>query len=104
MNKGVYSRRILIEAFADSIKKLNPRHVMGNPVMFVVEVTFFFALILSIGAWISDRALLVFDSEISILLLLTVWFSTFAEALSEGGVEHKQKASERRGKRCAPKK
>jgi len=84
MSNGVYSRKILIEAFGDSIKKLNPRHVMGNPVMFVVEVTFFFALILSIGSWILQLSLALFDSEISILLLLTVWFSTFAEALSEG--------------------
>ena len=84
MSNGVYSRKILIEAFADSIKKLNPRHVMGNPVMFVVEVTFFFALILSISAWVFRSNIAFFNTEISILLLLTVWFSTFAEAIAEG--------------------
>jgi K+-transporting ATPase ATPase B chain len=105
MSDGVYSRKILVGAFVDSIKKLSPRHVIGNPVMFVVEVSFFFALILAIGAWIFGSNVALFNTEISILLLLTVWFSTFAEAISEGGgAEHKQKASESRGKRCVPKK
>jgi K+-transporting ATPase ATPase B chain len=84
MSNGVYSRKILVEAFADSIKKLNPRHMLGNPVMFVVEVTFFFALILAIGAWVFGSNIALFNTEISILLLLTVWFSTFAEAIAEG--------------------
>ena len=84
MSNGVYSRKILVAAFADSIKRLDPRHVIGNPVMFVVEVTFFFALILAVGAWIFRSNVAVFNTEISILLLLTVWFSTFAEAIAEG--------------------
>ena len=84
MSNGIYSRKILVEAFADSIKKLNPRYMLGNPVMFVVEVTFFFALILAIGAWVFRSNIALFNTEISILLLLTVWFSTFAEAIAEG--------------------
>ncbi|MGZ7131580.1 MAG: potassium-transporting ATPase subunit KdpB, partial [Halobacteriota archaeon] len=84
MSNRVYSRKILIEALLDSVKKLSPRHVIGNPVMFVVEVSFFYALILAIGAWIFGSSIAAFNTEIAILLLLTVWFSTFAEAIAEG--------------------
>ena len=84
MSNGVYTKEILAEALVDSTKKLDPRHVIANPVMFVVEVSFFFALILAVGAWIFGLNSALFNTEISILLLLTVWFSTLAEALAEG--------------------
>ena len=84
MANGVYSRKILGEALIDSVVKLDPRHVISIPVMFVVEITFFYALILAAGAWIFGLSSAAFDTEIAILLLLTVWFATFAEAIAEG--------------------
>ncbi len=82
--EGMYSREILILAFFDSFKKLDPRAVIKNPVMFVVEVGFVFTLILSINSIITQGNSAAFTFEISIILLLTVLFANFAEAVAEG--------------------
>lgn len=80
----VYSREILGQAFIDSFKKLDPRAVIKNPVMFVVEVGFVFTLILSINSTITQGSSAAFTFEISIILLITVLFANFAEAVAEG--------------------
>jgi K+-transporting ATPase ATPase B chain len=82
--EGVYSQEILGQAFIDSFKKLDPRAVIKNPVMFVVEVGFVFTLILSINSTITQGSSAAFTFEISIILLITVIFANFAEAIAEG--------------------
>ncbi|MGN7471015.1 potassium-transporting ATPase subunit KdpB [Brevibacillus sp. SAFN-007a] len=78
--KDLYRR-----AFVESVKKLNPRIMLKNPVMFVVEVGFFLTLLLTIvpdlfgGA--SDR---LYNGAVSLILLVTILFANFAEALAEG--------------------
>jgi K+-transporting ATPase ATPase B chain len=78
-----FSRALLIDALKGSVRKLDPRLLIANPVMFVVEVGFVYTLILSISAAVSGGQS-VFIGEISAILLITVLFSTFSEAIAEG--------------------
>jgi K+-transporting ATPase ATPase B chain len=79
-----YGRAMLIDASKGSVKKLDPRLLIANPVMFVVEVGFVYTLILSVAAWLSGGGQAAFIGEISAILLVTVLFSTFSEAIAEG--------------------
>ncbi len=83
-NQKWYSRALLAEALKESIRKLDPRSLVANPVMFVVEVGFVYTLILAVSAAIAGSGQFVFISEISAILLITVLFSTFSEAIAEG--------------------
>ncbi|HUC62408.1 MAG TPA: potassium-transporting ATPase subunit KdpB [Alphaproteobacteria bacterium] len=79
---------ILGPAFWDSFRKLNPRSLAKNPVMFVVEVvamvtTILFARDLAAsGAGLFETA--SFSGQISAWLWITVLFANFAEAVAEG--------------------
>src|SRR3981081_4841194 len=79
-------RAILIPAIADSFKKLDPRWMARNPVMFVVEVgsvipTIAFVAGLFQGASGSTE---LFVGQVAIWLWFTVLFANFAEAVAEG--------------------
>ncbi|MGZ4892340.1 MAG: potassium-transporting ATPase subunit KdpB [Halobacteriota archaeon] len=79
-----YSRTMLTEALRASIRKLDPRLLIANPVMFVVEVGFVYTFILAVSAAISGSGKATFIGEISAILLITVLFATFSEAIAEG--------------------
>lgn len=81
LRRGLYRR-----ALVDAVYKLDPRHQVRNPVMFVVEVgslllTLVLALRLLAG---TGRESPAFIAAINIFLWLTVLFANFAEALAEG--------------------
>ena len=71
----------------DSVTKLSPLYLAKkSPVMFTVEVGFF--VVLAIGflpnmslEFVNENR--VFYIETAIILIVTVWFATFSEALSE---------------------
>ena len=71
----------------DSVKKLNPQYLAkNNPVMFTVELGFFLVLFISLFPNISETFVnqnQIFYVETAIILILTVWFATFSESLSE---------------------
>jgi K+-transporting ATPase ATPase B chain len=71
----------------DSLTKLDPRYLAkNNPVMFTVElgflVVFFMAMFPNISKVFVSQSQ-VFYVEAAIILILTVWFATFSESLSE---------------------
>ena len=72
---------------SDSLTKLDPRYLAkNNPVMFAVEVGFIVVLIIGLFPNISSEFVnggQIFYLEIAIILILTVWFATFSESLSE---------------------
>ena len=81
---GFMDAQLARQGVIDSFKKLNPRHMIRNPVMFLVEVgavitTYFFI-----------KALFVSHSSVAFPLLIAVWlwftalFANFAEAVAEG--------------------
>ncbi|NLJ27755.1 MAG: potassium-transporting ATPase subunit KdpB [Deltaproteobacteria bacterium] len=78
-----FDREIMTQAAFDSIKKLNPRSMAKNPVMFVTEVaaviTTTVGLILGAGS-----EPLAFTLQVTLWLWFTVLFANFAEALAEG--------------------
>src|SRR5262245_60998831 len=86
----MFDRELLLPSLWASVTKLNPRHQIHNPVMFVVEVG---ALITTIG-WVNQvfgNAPLGGGDEpawytftVAIWLWLTVVFANLAEALAEG--------------------
>ena len=78
---------ILNQAFLGSFKKLDPRYMIKNPVMFVVEVGFVITLILAIFPGLfgeADSGLRTYNLVVSIILLITVLFANFAESVAEG--------------------
>ena len=86
-NKRIWNRQIVTRAFIDAVKKLSPRKMMGNPVMFVVEVGSVLTtlqLIRGIVAPIRGVTNTGFELQITLWLWFTVLFANFAEAMAEG--------------------
>ncbi len=80
-----YDRRMILEAVANSFRKLDPRVQVRNPVMFVVWVGALLTLVFffeSLAGMQEGSA--GFTLAISLLLWFTVIFANFAEALAEG--------------------
>jgi len=78
MATQVWNTQIVKRAIIDAFVKLDPRKMMKNPVMFVVEtgsVLTTLQLIRSFGA---------FELQITLWLWFTVLFANFAEAMAEG--------------------
>jgi len=81
-----YSRELLGEAVRMSFVKLDPRQMVKNPVMFLVEVGAFLTLLLTIwpdlfGASEAGRG---YNFAMFLILFFTVLFANFAEAVAEG--------------------
>ncbi len=81
MDKGV-----VVRAIKDAARKLDPRHLYRNPVMFVVEIGSAFTTLLFLHALASGagEASPWFILAISLWLWFTVLFGNFAEAMAEG--------------------
>src|SRR5712675_3223463 len=75
---------ILIPAIAGAFKKLDPRALAKNPVMFVVEVVAFLTTILFIRDIANGAGNYSFSLQIILWLWFTVLFANFAEAVAEG--------------------
>lgn len=78
---------ILQQALVGAFTKLDPRYMVKNPVMFVVEIGFFITLLQTIVPGIfgeSDTRLRVYNLIVCVILLVTVLFSNFAESVAEG--------------------
>jgi potassium-transporting ATPase ATP-binding subunit len=75
------------KVLTDSIVRLNPRTLLSNPVMFIVELTFFIVAAMAIypqGFYpVASSTETLFYVEIAIILLITVWFSTLSDSLAE---------------------
>jgi len=79
--KSIWDPTIVRRAAIDSVLKLNPRKMMGNPVMFVVEVG---SVITSILLILRPHEAFKFNLQITLWLWFTVMFANFAEAMAEG--------------------
>ncbi len=89
--RGVFDPHTLRSALAPAVRKLDPRQMFRNPVMFVVEVT---AALVTVILLLDALGLTVpardevgrgagFELQIAVWLWFTVLFATFAEALAE---------------------
>lgn len=85
--KSFITKDIFKSSIKEAFKKLNPKVMIKNPVMFVVEIGFVITLILSIfpnifgdGEGVSRG----YNITVTVILLITVLFANFAEAVAEG--------------------
>ncbi|MEK5501862.1 potassium-transporting ATPase subunit KdpB [Bacillus sp. FSL M8-0168] len=79
------NKTIVKEALKDAVLKLDPRIMIRNPIMFVVEIGFFISVLISVfPQFFGSMAPVWFNAAVSVILLFTVLFANFAEALAEG--------------------
>jgi K+-transporting ATPase ATPase B chain len=78
------SSNILIGAIGDSFRKLNPRTLVRNPVMLVVEIVAALTTVLVIKGLLTGGHDVGFSAHITFWLWFTVIFANFAEAVAEG--------------------
>ena len=76
--------KILGPAAVDALKKLDPRAMIRNPVMFTVEVVAALTTVLFVRDLVSGQGGLGFSFQINLWLWFTVLFANFAEAVAEG--------------------
>src|SRR3978361_2245837 len=75
---------ILLPAIGDTFRKLDPRVMWRNPVMFVVEVVATLTTVLFLRDLVTGGGNLGFTFQIVLWLWITVLFANFAEAVAEG--------------------
>ncbi|MBN9511732.1 MAG: potassium-transporting ATPase subunit KdpB [Alphaproteobacteria bacterium] len=80
----VLDAAILWPAVGDAFRKLDPRALWHNPVMFVVEIVSTLTTILFIRDLLAGGAHLGFQFQVNLWLWFTVLFANFAEAVAEG--------------------
>jgi K+-transporting ATPase ATPase B chain len=80
-HKSLRDLNIVRRAALDALLKLDPRKMMGNPVMFVVEIGSVITTILLI---LHPHEAFAFNLQITLWLWFTVLFANFAEAMAEG--------------------
>src|SRR5688572_2025140 len=78
--QSLFDKAILLPAVGESFKKLDPRLMVKNPVMFVTEV----AAVLTTVAIFTAKADHGFIIQLAVWLWFTVLFANFAEAIAEG--------------------
>src|SRR5260370_13163066 len=76
--------KILTRAVADSFRKLAPRTMVKNPVMFVVEVGAVLTTVQLVWNAFHHAGQISFGLQITLWLWFTVLFANFAEAMAEG--------------------
>ena len=83
--EGLFKRDLVAEAIKQSFIKLNPRYQFRNPVMFTVEIGT--VVMLFVCAWIlygeTGQGSFAYNFTIFLILLATLLFANFAEALAE---------------------
>ncbi|VVT14727.1 potassium translocating ATPase, subunit B [Sphingomonas sp. EC-HK361] len=81
-SKSLFTAELIAPAIGDAFRKLNPRELIRNPVMFTTAcVALLLTVLLVVG---QDGLGVAFKLQLVIWLWLTVLFGTFAEALAEG--------------------
>jgi K+-transporting ATPase ATPase B chain len=78
--KAIWEWKIVRRAIFDALLKLNPRKMMGNPVMFVVEI----GSVITTALLFKGGSAFKFNLQITLWLWFTVLFANFAEAMAEG--------------------
>lgn len=83
--RGIWDRAIVRPAIGESFRKLSPRHLWHNPVMFIVEIGAVMTSVALVGNLVGQPSGQTwFIAWITAWLWFTVLFSNFAEAMAEG--------------------
>ncbi len=86
--RGILDPDLLRSALPQSVRKLDPRLLAKNPVMFIVEITAVLVTLIALGNAtglqpVTGPAGLGFQVQIAVWLWFTVLFATYAEAVAE---------------------
>ncbi len=81
---ALFDAKIVVPAIGSALVKLNPRTLMKNPVMFVLEVVTALTTVILIRDVATGGKNIGFEFQIVIWLWFTVLFANFAEAVAEG--------------------
>jgi potassium-transporting ATPase ATP-binding subunit len=81
---SLFDPAIIVPAIGDSFRKLDPRILIRNPVMFVVEIVSVLTTILFLRGLLAGGENLKFTFQIIVWLWITLLFANFAEAVAEG--------------------
>ena len=80
------TRDILKSSVIGSFQKLDPRYMVKNPVMFVVEIGFLITLVLTFVPTLfgGSEQYRIYNGIVAAILFVTVLFANFAESVAEG--------------------
>jgi K+-transporting ATPase ATPase B chain len=81
---SIWDQKIVKQAIADSIWKLDPRIQIKNPVMFIVEVGSVLTTMVFVQEVAAGTGRPLFTGQVAFWLWFTVLFANFAEAMAEG--------------------
>src|SRR6201997_11966 len=81
---ALFDPKIVVPAIGSAVVKLNPRTMMKNPVMFVLEVVTALTTVVLIRDLVTGGENIAFEFQIVLWLWFTVLFANFAEAIAEG--------------------
>ncbi|MBS4931827.1 MAG: potassium-transporting ATPase subunit KdpB [Clostridiales bacterium] len=80
------TKDILRSSIIGAFQKLDPRYMIKNPVMFVVEIGFFITLVLTFFPTVfgDSSDLRIYNVIVTVILFITIVFANFAESVAEG--------------------
>lgn len=86
INNTLFDKQLMKTSFVDSFRKLDPRKMIKNPIMFTVEIVTAVMLLMLIYIAVSgddSQGSFGYNMVVFAVLLLTVIFANFAEAIAE---------------------
>ena len=84
LTHSLFDRSIISVAARDAVRKLSPRYMLRNPVMFVVLVGSVLTTLSLVRDIATGAGSIGFTLQITLWLWFTVLFANFAEAMAEG--------------------
>src|SRR6266436_6394463 len=81
---ALFDPKIVVPAIGSAFVKLDPRSLMKNPVMFVLEVVTALTTVILIRDLLTGGEHIAFEFQIVLWLWFTVLFASFADAIAEG--------------------
>ena len=82
--KSFITNKMLKSAIKDSFKKLNPKDMIKNPVMFVAYIGMIITAVLTLFPQIVGENGRIYNGIVTVILFATIVFANFAEAIAEG--------------------
>ena len=83
-SQGLFDGQIIAAAVVDALRKLDPRALAKNPVIFVTEVVSLMVTLFFVRDLVTHNGSAMFSGQIASWLWFTVLFANFAEAVAEG--------------------
>src|SRR6202167_6248444 len=81
---ALFDTKVVVPAIGSAFIKLDPRTLIKNPVMFVLEVVTALTTVVLLRDLVTGGGQIGFEFQIILWLWFTVLFANFAEAIAEG--------------------